>query len=627
LLYLVIGIMIVAVVGAFFRQRPHGEETGSERTGADESPRFDDVLKKNETETVDVLSFSSVKETALKEATFKEAALKEATLQAPPEGRAEPLPPLPQLPAEPAPADSFGEALKPVLTADPISSPGALAGATYSSVVPSSSPYAFGSSAEEEKPKPQSSLLRWSGKTGSIQVGAMIVRGPVAYWSDGPSSTPEPSCVDVSLPIELPESGAPSDGAASYGEMTPLQRGTYLMWLASGRIQTPPHPCYAALWLFGLERRVLIDRLDIGLCIGEAFRLLPLIRWDSLRQSLIKLITWMAAKVWLPEDQLLAFTRSLLEIPTEILCMLLKPYADAKLPLPSFIAYTVMRTAPFGGEAPMAHSVEMMDKFAPDYKSTCAGGIVLTKPRTSLFVAYVPSNPSLTNEKKAAGGVLELPDFFKDTTDFAPLIAAWDGFLKLHRAVPQPASALKELEKRPDWDSFVRELRGAEEAGGAGTKPVPVSTGLENLAELMGIELKADRNAEKTGAADRKKIVEAARVEGFLILPDLGVAGKEYRWNDPVVLVPFPAGSRPSRDFSASALLLEYAAALTGRSDEEFLTLLRDRLDSYFPLSPDDKTRLEALSALLTLAGERREEAGKKEEEKEKAKEKDGQEK
>ena len=203
--------------------------------------------------------------------------------------------------------------LKPLLAAAPISSPNALTTATYSSAAPPTlgdSPYAY-SNTEETKPKPETTLLRWSGKMGSIQIGDLTVRGPLTYWSEGPSNTPEPSCIDITLPVEYPsgESAIPNEGAGSYREMTPLQRGAYLLWLAEGRIQPPSHICYPALWLFGLERRVLSDRLDIALCIGEAFRLLPLIRWESLRQGVIKFITWMAAKAWLPEEQLMTFSR------------------------------------------------------------------------------------------------------------------------------------------------------------------------------------------------------------------------------------------------------------------------------------------------------------------------------
>jgi hypothetical protein len=382
------------------------------------------------------------------------------------------------------------------------------------------------------------------------------------------------------------------------------------------------------LWLFGLERRVLSDRLDVSICIGEAFRLIPLIQWASLRETLVKFVTWMAAKAWLPEEQLLAFSRSLPLIPKEILCMLLRPYAEAGLPLPSLIAFTVMRAFPLAAEDGAAkknlpYSDELVKKFSLVYKSKCAGGVVLTKPKSSIFVAYVPSNPSLASDKNASGGVLELPDFFKDTTDLTPLITAWNAFLPtIQPEEPSPVTAAEETKKRPDWEFFIRNSLELPEGNG---EPIdfqllrPIFANLGALGDLMGIERLPEeqgeenltkntqntknaenaQNAKKTKAADRKKISDTAKVEGFLILPDLGIAGKEYLWDAPVVLMPFPAGARLSQDYSAAALLLEYSAALTALFSPEALTNMQKCLDDYFPLSSDDNARLDALSSVL----------------------------
>jgi hypothetical protein len=113
------------------------------------------------------------------------------------------------------------------------------------------------------------------------------------------------------------------------------------------------------------------------------------------------------------------------------------------------------------------------------------------------------------------------------------------------------------------------------------------------------------KSAKKTKAADRKKISDTAKVEGFLILPDLGIAGKEYLWDAPVVLTPFPAGARLSQDYSAAALLLEFSAALTDLFSPEVLTDMKKCLDDYFSLSSDDHARLDALSSVLASLPER----------------------
>lgn len=604
MVFLVIGIVLVVAVGAVITRRSRTPVEPQEMQQSDAPAQVENapVVEAPRTENTEIPDSVVLSHTP-------------TPVPAPPAAGA----PLPQPPAPPAapepvapPPLSISEEivpLKPVLAAEPISSPSALSSATYSSVAPASlsgeSPYAFGNS-EEPKAKADSTLLRWSGRTGSIQVGELAIRGPVAYWSDGPASTPEPSCIDILLPVEVPGEGGgnlPAEGAPSYREMTPLQRGAYLLWLAGGRIQPPLHVSHPVMWIFGLERRVLADRLDIPLCIGEAFRLLPLIRWESLRQGLIKFITWMAAKMWLPEDQLLAFSRSLPSVPTEILSMLLRPYADSRLPLPAAIAFAVMRGSSLGGEQRnLQHSDDLMARFSTLYRTKCPGGLVLPRPKNSVFVAYVPTNPSLAGEKNAAGGVLELPDFFKDPGDFAPLIAVWNEFLKsLAPDSPAVPDAPAETEERPDWDSFVREIQGDEgETEEAENAPPtgPALTSLGALADLMRIERRKTESGDykKPGAADRKKIAEAAHVEGFLVVPNLGIAGKEYHWEDPVALTPLEMGARPSPDHNAAALMLEFSCALTGSSPTEEVA----RLNDWFSLSSDDRERLLALTEVLS---------------------------
>jgi hypothetical protein len=208
--------------------------------------------------------------------------------------------------------------------------------------------------------------------------------------------------------------------------------------------------------------------------------------------------------------------------------------------------------------------------------------------------------------------------------DFAPLVAAWREFLKNivppdsssdSFSPPEAPSAVEELEDRPDWDSFVRRLLGlpdAEESPEKVEVSSPLVTSLDALADLMRIEHpgrsdsdQGQKARKKPGASDRKKIADAARVEGFLILPDLGIAGKEYQWDDPVALAPFPAGVRPSQDYSAAALLLEYAwalARLSGEEEIEKLKTLATRLDDYFSLTSDDHARLDTLSSIFSMA-------------------------
>ena len=117
---------------------------------------------------------------------------------------------------------------------------------------------------------------------------------------------------------------------------------------------------------------------------------MPLLRWENLKDSLVRFVTWMAVKLWLPEEDLLAFCKTLAVVPDELLGMLLGPYAGSGLPLPAIVAFTLMRASRTlnaasaddpekGGfvPSPMFHSEALFEQFSPRYRSVCRGGLVL----------------------------------------------------------------------------------------------------------------------------------------------------------------------------------------------------------------------------------------------------------
>ncbi|MCR5346364.1 MAG: TerB N-terminal domain-containing protein [Fretibacterium sp.] len=480
----------------------------------------------------------------------------------------------------------------PALAAKPISSPDAVASATYSTAAPAgegAQPYAFSSSESKPKGKASATLLRWCGRSHAVQVGDFIVQSPITYWSNGPSSTEEPSCIDITLPVEFPEEGTtlPSEGAVSYKDMSPLLRGMYLTWLAGGRIQPPYHICFPTIWLYGLERRAMIDRLDLGLCITEAFCMLPLIRWENMRSTFIHFITWMAVKMWLPEDELLALCRRLLTVPDELLGMLLGSYANAMLPVPSAVAFTLMRTsaqmrqAALGMYAPqIAHSDELLQQFTSLYRTTCSGGLILKKPETSIAIAYTPTNPTITSSLKDTAPV-EIPNFFEDLKAFQRLFTAWKDFVDTLK--PKQETAAEVLEGRPDFEGFIKGLRpeGSDD---------PLLATLSALGDLMDI----DRVEDKVHGRVRKDMVDMAQVEGYQILPNLGISGRDYRWDDSILFLPLELGTTLSQDYYTAAFLLEFLCSLTGAREQRFFQPLRQRLNDYFTLSTEDQVRLEA---------------------------------
>ena len=536
MLYLVIGLFVVVAVGAFFRQQSRHTTPEQEQEAQPENvdPR-----------TLD-------------------------------------------LPDDDAEDDDGGF----ILSAKPVTNPEMASGATYSAHAPAGEESPYGLSTEpKKKAQAQANLLRWCGKTGNITLENIVIPGPAAYWSNGEPATPEPSCIDLTLPVEFPKQGdtLPAEGAESYAGMSDVQRGIYLTWLSGARIQPPLHMCYPTIWLYGIERRTIIDKLDLNMCINEAFRLLPLLRWDVLSDNLINFITWLAIKVWLPDEDLLAFCKRLQKVPEGLLDILLNSYANSMLPLPSAVAFTVMRTAEKlhrKDEPQVLHSDEALQKFTPIYKDLCKGGLILMKPQNMLKISYKPSNPSITLGKNDKDTV-EIPDFFENIQQFKPLLDSWEVFLVANKP-EEPAPDLANIAERPDFEGFIATLRpeGSE---------LPLVAELGNIGKLMKFNTSP---GVKLSGKERKAIVDTAQVEGWQILPDLGISGREYNWQDRILLLELAPGTALSQSYRVASFVLEFICASIAADEDRVFEPLRQRMNDYFMLTDEDNIRLEAQKPL-----------------------------
>ncbi len=537
MIYLVIGLFVVVAVGAFFRQQSKHTQTETENSSSSD-----------ETSVTDPSSLD--------------------------------------LPDEEVVEGNF------ILSAKPVTDPDIASGATYSAHAPAGEESPYGLSPEaKSKPKAQANLLRWCGRSGNIQLDNITVPNPVAYWSNGECATPEPSCIDITLPVEFPKQGdtLPADGAESYAAMTPLQRGIYLTWLAGARIQPPLHICYPTIWLYGIERRTIVDKLDLGICISEAFRLLPLLRWEILSDNLINFITWLAIKIWLPDEDLLSLCKRLNFVPEGLLDILLNSYANSMLPLPSAVAFTIMRTCKKlhrEGEAVISHSDEALQKFTPIYKDLCKGGLILMKPQNTLKISYTPSNPSISLGKKDADTV-EIPNFFEDLGIFKNLVDTWEVFLTANKP-SEPVPDLSNIAERPDFAGFIEQLRpeGSD---------LPLLATLNDIGKLMKFD--TSQTSKLTGK-ERKAIVETAQVEGWQILPDLGISGREYNWDDKILLTELKLGTQLSQSYRVASFILEFICASIAADEDRVFEPLRQRMNDYFKLTEDDNIRLEAQKPL-----------------------------
>jgi uncharacterized tellurite resistance protein B-like protein len=298
--------------------------------------------------------------------------------------------------------------------------------------------------------------------------------------------------------------------------------------------------------------------------------------------------------------------------------------------LPPLIAYTVMRNA-FSGGAHILHNDEQLSLFAATYTETTDMGMTIMRPKATSYVTYFPTNPTLSGPKPLTN--IEAPDFFKDYSQFSTLIQIWDYIrnVKLHSPTPEPRKKHKLAEKkndentnsangeakddeskaesiplsldqqmRSDLDSFIQEkLQDQNE---------PLIISLLDLSELIELEV-----GERPTGAQRRGISEITRTGGRFLIPELGILGKIYHWEDLVSPVWIEIGDRVSDAYRTAAILFEFAASFTGgaiditerklfrRKPTERRKKLKDILERLTVHFEHTKEELDRLAVLLQI--------------------------
>ena len=483
----------------------------------------------------------------------------------------------------------------------------------------------------QQQPQNSASDLIWAGKGSRIEVKGIALPGPMVYWSNGSAKINEPSSIDITLPVKIDENIGQPEIPSSYEAMSPEQRSAYLRWLSRGRMGTSS-PSYFRLWFFGIERRAIYEKKDAALCLGEISSRLPTLLENPSLPVILRFLTCVAVMIKYPTEKLALDLRHITNLPQDILNVLLAPYANSEMRVPPLIAYTVMRNA-YSGSSPVMHNNEQLSMFAATYTEVTDMGMKLVRPKATAYVSYFPTNPTLSGKKPLAN--IEAPDFFKNPSQFSTLTQIWDYVrdLKLQNPTPPPRKKHKLAEKKTnenDSDSERNENK-LEESGIAENIPIsldqqmradldsfineklqnqhdPLIISLLELSDLIELEI-----GERPTGAQRRGISEIARAGGRLLIPDLGIAGKVYHWEDLVSLAWIEIGDRVSDAFRTASILFEFASSFTGGAIDiterklfshkpterkKKLKNILERLTVHFELNKDE---LDGLSVLLHI--------------------------
>lgn len=129
-------------------------------------------------------------------------------------------------------------------------------------------------------PQRQTPEARWYPAGESVQIGGVTIADGLVYVGRAGANEygepSEPSFIDPKLPATRPASDSAQRDLGywpSYATISASDRGGYLDWLASGRRARSVPIGYVFLFMYGLERRVIVDSAQSG-------RDLDAIRWE-----------------------------------------------------------------------------------------------------------------------------------------------------------------------------------------------------------------------------------------------------------------------------------------------------------------------------------------------------------
>lgn len=275
---------------------------------------------------------------------------------------------------------------------------------------PASSGYSA-PNAPARRPRPRPHGHTWVPAGHPAEIDGRHIPGGLIYVGNdlySQSGAVEPSLVDPSLPVDRNRPDRDDldlDTWPSYSTMVPTARSAYLTWLADGRAHPRAPLGFVLLFLYGLERRVIVDHVDRGApaaelpeIAGELRRLLRVYgdheAFAEPARDLLDLVSMLTGS---DADQP-GVEPGTSRLPSPVaLRIRLGSLAAVGTPLPADVAVAWQAQHPTI-RPPTAQArcpVEFAELFALRYRDRHGDGLVVDPDHPLLRIHYVPASSGL----------------------------------------------------------------------------------------------------------------------------------------------------------------------------------------------------------------------------------------
>ncbi|KML07956.1 hypothetical protein VK92_01980 [Burkholderia sp. LK4] len=458
--------------------------------------------------------------------------------------------------------------------------------------------------------------VRWIGQGEAVDVAGTKITGGMFFFGkprrgDGHRSID--ACVvapNANVATVGGESSAGSeDYWVTYNSFTASQRRTYIQWLASDRTDPQLHRSFVQFYVYGLERRVLVDGMQGSVdkreldAIATELRRLKTIYSSSLSATSINsLLEFIAVQSVHPQrqyEQKPGPVSNLFEVPLSVRVAFGQASLD-KVPVPVTWALAwVLGDGAVNKRTPVYRCErEFRRLFERKYVEKYRDGMKLPTNKTKLR----PPSHTLFYALQD----ISYPDYITSLPDIS--------------AVTGPRNKLQELvyECSDALDAYSRFLGRNPDAEGAleGALLLPAELWPESVQrELKSLVSMVARDTvvttfgslfdrfKATGNLTRDKLSSFARVlgeAGVAMEPDARISGRTPKPADAVALyatLPSNSTNLVDETYLTFALMVDVAASIAmadGRATESEIAFIHRQIESWSQMTSRQQSRLKA---------------------------------
>lgn len=472
--------------------------------------------------------------------------------------------------------------------------------------------------------RPSKDRITFYGPGKRVDLGRGPIDGPLVY-ATGQKYLHVFDASLIELPLPTSKSAYLAESLPywpTYHECSPRQRAQYLDWIYSGRKDPSVELGYVFIFFYGLERRILVDGQDHVCIINELVRLMSIYTQSNSFKNYSATLLWLTIFLTaerggvVDNDILSRAIKATSRWSDDALRYCLGYFALRALPLPVDAAYVLADRdeRSVNSVVTKRHADKFRTLFVQRFEEAHPSGFTLPAKHRERKLEYRPASGTLLAARNSPPEVASrtIPAFDHSQRHFGPLATLWNNCVDELRGFDRVSRRADSRKMTGElYESLPPELRTGDHPELPAWQRA-ISAGMDDTGWpiLRVSKLAAIKKIPVRPQLTKKQcegLLNSADALGIAIEPDARHTGKNYRWDDSVVVFHDSAPATDNEDvlaYRSAALLLQLGIAIAQADDEldeDELGNIAAHLEREFELSPRFSKRLDGLRHLLVV--------------------------